>query len=76
MSRRLRHPAFSRTLTGMEVHLTPEQEAQLAEVATIAGPDPERLVKDAAIRAVEDGRFRAAVREALCWGEPCGFSAW
>jgi len=61
----LRHLSFSRTLKGMEVHFTPEQEAQLAKVATIAGTDPERLVKDAALRVVEDVQFRAAVREGI-----------
>jgi hypothetical protein len=30
----------------MEVHFTPEQEARLAEIATTAGTDAERLVKD------------------------------
>ena len=29
----------------MEVHFTPEQEAQLAQIATEAGTDAERLVK-------------------------------
>jgi predicted transcriptional regulator len=61
----LRHLPFSRTLKDMEVHFTPEQEAQLAKVATIAGTDPERLVKDAALRVVEDVQFRAAVREGI-----------
>ena len=50
----------------MEVHFTPEQEAQLAEVASLAGTDAERLVKDAALRLLqEDTRFRAAVREGM-----------
>jgi hypothetical protein len=48
----------------MELHFTPEQEAQLAQIATKEGTDPERLVKDAALRLLEeDARFRAAVRE-------------
>ena len=34
----------------MEVHFTPEQEAQLAQIATSAGTDAEHLVKDAALR--------------------------
>jgi hypothetical protein len=34
----------------MEVHFTPEQEAQLSQIATHAGADAERLVKDAALR--------------------------
>jgi predicted transcriptional regulator len=50
----------------MEVHFTPEQEARLAEIATTAGTDAERLVKDAALRLLqEDARFRAAVREGI-----------
>jgi predicted transcriptional regulator len=50
----------------MEVHFTPEQEARLAEIATTAGTDAERLVKDAALRLLqEDTRFRAAVREGV-----------
>jgi hypothetical protein len=32
----------SRNLKAMEVHLTPEQEAQLAQIATKAGTDAER----------------------------------
>jgi predicted transcriptional regulator len=50
----------------MEVHFTPEQEAQLSQIATKTGTDPERLVKDAALRLLEeDARFRAAVREGV-----------
>jgi predicted transcriptional regulator len=50
----------------MEVHFTPEQEAQLAQIATNSGIDPERLVKDAALRLLqEDAHFRAAVREGI-----------
>jgi predicted transcriptional regulator len=50
----------------MEVHFTPEQEARLAEIASTAGTDAERLVKDAALRLLqEDARFRAAVREGV-----------
>jgi predicted transcriptional regulator len=53
-------------LAGMEVHFTPEQEAQLSELASHAGTDTERLVKDAALRLLEqDARFRAAVREGI-----------
>ena len=47
----------------MEVHFTPEQEAQLSRIATYAGTDAEQLVKDAVLRLVEeDVRFRAGVR--------------
>ena len=41
----------------MELHFTPEQEAQLAQIASNAGTDAERLVKDV--------RFRAAVGEGI-----------
>jgi predicted transcriptional regulator len=55
-----------RTLKAMEVHFTPEQEAQLAHIATKEGTDAERLVKDAALRLLdEDAHFRAAVREGM-----------
>jgi predicted transcriptional regulator len=50
----------------MDVQFTPEQEAQLAQIATNRGTAPERLVKDAALRLLqEDARFRAAVREGI-----------
>ena len=38
----------------MEVHFTPEQEARLAQIATNAGTDAERLVKDAALRLLDE----------------------
>ena len=47
----------------MEVHFTPEQEAQLAQIAIKAGTDPERLVKDAALRLLqEDARMEQMLR--------------
>ena len=49
----------------MKVHFTPEQEAQLAQIAAKEGTDAERLVKDAALRLLEAARFRAAVREGI-----------
>jgi predicted transcriptional regulator len=50
----------------MEIHFSPEQEATLAQIATREGIDAERLVKDAAMRLLEeDARFRAAVREGI-----------
>jgi predicted transcriptional regulator len=50
----------------MEVRFTLEQEVQLAQIASEAGTDAERLVKDAALRLLEeDARFRAAVREGI-----------
>jgi hypothetical protein len=58
--RDLPHVRFSRTLEIMEVHLTPEQEAQLTQVASNAGTDPERLVKDTVLRLIEsDSGVRA-----------------
>ena len=50
----------------MEVQFTPEQEARLANVATREGVDTRELVKDAALRLLEDdARFRAGVRKGI-----------
>src|ERR1022692_4546797 len=50
----------------MEVHFTPEQEAQLSQIADHTGTLAAHLVKDAALRLLEeDGRFRAAVRKGI-----------
>lgn len=50
----------------MEVHFTQEQEDQLSQIAAHAGTDTEHLVKDAALRLVEENaRFRAAVQEGI-----------
>jgi predicted transcriptional regulator len=50
----------------MEVHFTPEQEAELSRIAAYAGTDSENFVKDAALRAVEENnRFRSAVRDGI-----------
>lgn len=50
----------------MEVHFTPEQEAQLTQIAADAGTDPEGLVRKAALRLLEnDAQFRAALREGI-----------
>jgi predicted transcriptional regulator len=50
----------------MEVHFTPEQEEQLSQIASQSGTDVEQLVKEAALRLLqEDTRFRAAVREGV-----------
>jgi predicted transcriptional regulator len=50
----------------MDVRFNAEQEAQLADLARENGTDPETLVKDAALRLLdEDARLRAAVREGL-----------
>jgi predicted transcriptional regulator len=50
----------------MAVRFIPEQEARLSKIATREGLDPEELVKDAALRLLEDdARFRAGVRKRL-----------
>jgi hypothetical protein len=38
----------------VEVHFTPEQEAKLAQLANTAGTDAKSLVKDAALRLLEE----------------------
>ena len=50
-------------LASMEVHFTPEQEAQLSKITTTTGTDAEQLVKDAALRLLqEETRFVEAVK--------------
>jgi len=50
----------------MEVRFTPEEEARLARIATQEGVAPAELVKDAALRLLEDdARFRAGVRKGI-----------
>jgi predicted transcriptional regulator len=50
----------------MEVHLTPEQEAQLAQIATKSGTDTERLATNVVVRYLdEEARFLAAVEKGL-----------
>lgn len=50
----------------MEVRFTAEEEARLAKIATQEGTDPAQLVKDAALRLLEDDeRFRSGVRKGL-----------
>jgi predicted transcriptional regulator len=53
----------------MEVHFTPEQEAQIVRAAKATGTDAERLVKDAALQFVDDANFRAAVLEAKAFAD-------
>ncbi len=54
----------------MEVQLTPEQEAQLAQIAVKAGTNPERLVKDVLARYLDDeARFLAAVEKGIAAAE-------
>jgi predicted transcriptional regulator len=51
----------------MEVHFTPEQEAQFAQIATHTGKgDAEQLVKDYALQMLKhDARFVAAVQKGI-----------
>jgi predicted transcriptional regulator len=50
----------------MEVHFTPDQEALLSQIASHAGTDTEHLVKNAALRLLEENtRFRAAVQKGV-----------
>jgi len=51
----------------MEVHFIPEQEAQLSRIADHhTGTDAEQLVKNAALRLLEeDARFRAGIRRGI-----------
>ena len=50
----------------MEVRFTPEEETRLARIATQEGVDPAELVKEAAMRLLEDdARFRAGVRKGI-----------
>jgi predicted transcriptional regulator len=54
----------------MEVQLTPEQEAQLAQIAVKVGTNPERLAKDVLVRYLDDeARFLAAVEKGLAAAE-------
>ena len=57
-----------RTYTGgMEVHLSPDKQARLQEIATRAGKNAEQMVEEAVDRMLEhlehDERFIAAVEE-------------
>jgi predicted transcriptional regulator len=54
----------------MEVHFTPEQEAQLAQIATKSGTNTERLVTNVVARFLgEEARFLAAVEKGLAAAE-------
>jgi predicted transcriptional regulator len=61
---------FSRTLKVMEVHFTPEQQAQLAQIAAKAGIKPEQLVTDVVARYLDEkARFLAAVEKGIAAAE-------
>ena len=54
----------------MEVHFTPEQEAQLSQIANHSGTDTEQLVKDAALRLLQDDLlFREGVERGIAAAE-------
>jgi predicted transcriptional regulator len=54
----------------MEVHFTPDQEAQLSQLASHAGKDAEHLVRDAALRLLEEAqRFREGVERGIAAAE-------
>lgn len=50
----------------MEVQFTPEQEAKLSQIANFNGTPTEQLVKQAALRLVEeDAEIRAGIRQGI-----------
>jgi predicted transcriptional regulator len=50
----------------MEVHLSPEQQEQLAQIASKAGTAPERLVTNVVARYLnEEARFLEAVEKGI-----------
>ena len=54
----------------MEIHLTREQEAQLAQIAIKAGTVPERLVTNVVTRYLdEEARFLTAVEKGIAAAE-------
>jgi predicted transcriptional regulator len=58
------------TLKRMEVQLTAEQEARLAEIANKTGTNPELLAKDVIVRYLDDeARFLAAVERGIAAAE-------
>jgi len=53
---------------------TGSPEAQISQIATKAGTDPERLVNDTVLSLLqEDARFRAAVREGVAQADRAQF---
>jgi predicted transcriptional regulator len=66
----LLHERFFRTLKAMEVHFTPEQQAQLSQIADKAGTVPERLVTNVVARYLgEEARFLSAVEKGIAAAE-------
>ncbi len=70
MNRALDAKNISDSLKAMEVNLTPEREAQLVQIATQAGTNPERLVKEVLVHYLDDeARFFAAVEKGIAAAE-------
>ena len=58
----------------MELHLTPEQEAQISRIAQHAGKPPEQLVTEIVLGLLdEDDNFRVAVRLGLAQADAGNF---
>lgn len=58
----------------MEVQFTPEQEAQLSEIAAHNGTNPEQLVKELALRLINhEDDFRAGVQRGLAAAQRAEF---
>ncbi len=54
----------------MEVHFTPEQQAQLAQIASQSGTLPEQVVESVVARYLDDeARFLAAIEKGLAAAE-------
>ena len=52
----------------MNVNFTPEQEAQIAQIATKAGTDAEHLVRDTVLRLLEqESQLPAGAPELPVW---------
>jgi len=52
----------------VEVHFTPEQEAQLAQIATKSGTDAEHVVKHAVLRLIQaESTIRPPASELPVW---------
>jgi predicted transcriptional regulator len=62
----LPHFGFGLTFKGMEVHLSLEQQEQLAQIASKAGTVPERLVTNVVARFLDqEARFLEAVEKGI-----------
>ena len=57
----------------MELHLTPEQEARLAEIAQHQGKQLQQLATERVLSLLEDDDFRVAVRLGLAQADAGNF---